>query len=198
LGEGSGANAVADAVASLKLCPLLHTPEFSRKADRLLVNIIGGTDLTLPKVNDLMTAITEQFGRESHIIMGAVIDEDMQNRLEVCVLGTSDMNTRGAMSRRPVATGSRARPVSARSDHGAEAPRMMLSGGAKTGGGGNLSGEMSLEQAAVAAADKIAQEEFGFGEIESRGHFEKTDRNLFDGQDLDVPTYLRRGIKISI
>jgi cell division protein FtsZ len=45
---------------------------------------------------------------------------------------------------------------------------------------------------------KPSQEEFGFGEMESRGHFEKTDRNLFDGQDLDVPTYLRRGIKISL
>jgi len=44
----------------------------------------------------------------------------------------------------------------------------------------------------------VAQEEFGFGEVESRGHFEKTDRNLFDGQDLDVPTYLRKGIKILI
>jgi hypothetical protein len=33
----------------------------------------------------------------------------------------------------------------------------------------------------------------GFGEIESRGHFDKTDRNLFDGQDFDVPTYLRKG-----
>ena len=45
---------------------------------------------------------------------------------------------------------------------------------------------------------KIDQDEFGFGELESRGHFEKTDRNLFDGQDLDVPTYLRKGIKIAI
>ena len=43
-----------------------------------------------------------------------------------------------------------------------------------------------------------AQEEFGFGEVESRGHFEKTDRNLFDGHDLDVPTYLRKGIKIAL
>ena len=49
-----------------------------------------------------------------------------------------------------------------------------------------------------ATAAKIAQEEFGFGEVESRGHFEKTDRNLFDGQDLDVPTYLRKGIKIAV
>jgi len=47
-------------------------------------------------------------------------------------------------------------------------------------------------------AARVAQEEFGFGEVESRGHFEKTDRNLFDGHDLDVPTYLRKGIKISL
>ena len=99
LGEGAGEAAVADAIASLKLCPLLHTPEFSRKADRLLVNIIGGTDLTLPKVNEIMGAITEQFGRDSHIIIGAVIDEACQNRIEVCVLGTSDMGTRGAPAR---------------------------------------------------------------------------------------------------
>ncbi|MES2697429.1 MAG: cell division protein FtsZ, partial [Verrucomicrobiota bacterium] len=103
LGEGQGENAVADTISSLKLCPLLHTPEFSRKADRLLVNILGGADLTLPKVNELMTAITEQFGRDSHIIMGAVIDEDMPGRVEVCVIGTSDMSSRGGVQvRRPV------------------------------------------------------------------------------------------------
>jgi cell division protein FtsZ len=56
----------------------------------------------------------------------------------------------------------------------------------------------AAEAAQAAAAAKAAQEEFGFGELESRGHFEKTDRNLFDGQDLDVPTYLRKGIKITV
>ena len=33
---------------------------------------------------------------------------------------------------------------------------------------------------------------------QSRGFFDKTDRNLFEGQDLDVPTYLRKGIKIAL
>ncbi|MBM3843720.1 MAG: cell division protein FtsZ, partial [Verrucomicrobia bacterium] len=51
---------------------------------------------------------------------------------------------------------------------------------------------------APAAGAPVAQEEFGFGEIETRGQFERTERNLFDGQDLDVPTYLRRGIKVSL
>jgi len=45
-------------------------------------------------------------------------------------------------------------------------------------------------------APRSDQEEFTFGELESRGHFENTDRNLFEGQDLDVPNLPAPGIKI--
>jgi cell division protein FtsZ len=196
LGEGKGENAVADAIASLKLCPLLHTPEFSRKADRLLVNILGGADLTLPKVNELMTAITEQFGRDSHIIMGAVIDENMAGRVEVCIIGTSDMSGRSMPPRRPApAIRGKASPATApRNDTPTATPA------APTAPQAARELELALTglDAKSAQAAKDAQEEFGFGEVESRGHFEKTDRTLFDGQDLDVPTYLRKGIKIVI
>ncbi len=199
LGEGAGENAVADAVASLKLCPLLHTPEFSRKADRLLVNILGGADLTLPKVNELMSAITEQFGRDSHIIMGAVIDEDMPGRVEVCVLGTSDMGGRSVPARRPTVAGRSKAPFAAREEASpapAAAPAALFpAGNEKTKAAVPAAGTAEAKNLQAA---KVAQEEFGFGEVESRGHFEKTDRNLFDGQDLDVPTYLRKGIKIVI
>jgi cell division protein FtsZ len=198
LGDGLGENAVTDAIASLKLCPLLHTPEFSRRADRMLVNIIGGPDLTLPKVNELMTAIAEQFGRESHIIMGAVIDEEMKNRVEICVLGTSDMGGRGAPQRRHTSMPTRVRTVTPRGDvltaPTGELPVAANASADPTG----VAAPTTLEKEAAAAAEKLAQHEFGFGELESRGPFEKTDRNLFDGQDLDVPTYLRKGIKISI
>ncbi|HXQ81210.1 MAG TPA: cell division protein FtsZ [Opitutaceae bacterium] len=179
LAEGAGENAAAEAIASLKLCPLLHTPEFSRKADRLLVNITGGTDLTLPKVNEIMNAIAEQFGRDSHIIMGAVIDEGMQGRVEISVLGASDMGARGSIQRRPLAA--RPRALAPRPEEPAPPQKTA-----------------AAPAAAEAATPKPAQEEFGFGEVESRGQFERTDRNLFDGQDLDVPTYLRKGIKIAI
>jgi cell division protein FtsZ len=194
LGEGAGENAVADAIASLKLCPLLHTPEFSRKADRLLVNITGGADLTLPKVNELMTAITEQFGRDSHIIMGAVIDEAMPGRVEVCVVGTSEMSGRGAPARKPVPI-TRSKTNFAVRAEGSTPPQPAVSAEEFTATAGR--GASGAEEKSEAVA-KVAQEEFGFGEVESRGHFEKTDRNLFDGHDLDVPTYLRKGIKISL
>jgi cell division protein FtsZ len=200
LGEGAGENAVADAIASLKLCPLLHTPEFSRKADRLLVNIIGGTDLTLPKVNELMNAVTEQFGRESHVIMGAVIDEGCQNRLEVCVLGTSDMGGRGAVARRPALARPKAAPARPEMPkEAAETPSDTRTTAAPDPASkAPPAATTTRAEAKAVHAAKAAQDEFGFGEVESRGHFEKTDRNLFDGQDLDVPTYLRKGIKIAI
>jgi len=191
LGEGKGENLIADTINSLKLCPLLHTPEFSRKADRLLVNIVGGADLTLPRVNELMTAITDQFGRDSNIIMGAVIDEDLAGRVEVCIIGTSDMSGRSIPPRRPLPTTRKtatAAPVGARPDvapaHSSAVQSTLL--------------EPVAPKETTAAMAKAAQDEFGFGEVETRGYFEKTERNLFDGQDLDVPTYLRKGIKIAL
>jgi cell division protein FtsZ len=48
----------------------------------------------------------------------------------------------------------------------------------------------------VATAD---QNEFHFVEDhEQRGYFDQTERNFFDGEDLDVPTYLRRGLKVQL
>jgi cell division protein FtsZ len=201
LGSGQGECAVAEAIESLKLCPLLATPEFSRKAERLLVNITGGPDLTLPKVNEIMTAVTEQFGRDSHVIMGAVIDETMSGRVEVCVLGTTDIGSR--VNTRRVIAPARPRPVASPSPATTEseataptvpsempitAPTKAAAKGVKSAG----TPQLSLELSAV----PTQQNEFSFNELESRGYFDKTDRNLFEGQDLDVPTYLRKGVKI--
>ncbi len=197
LGAGTGPDPMGSAIESLKLCPLLATPEFSRKADRLLVNIIGGPDLTLPMVNGIMTSVTEQFGRESHVFMGAVIDEEMAGRIEVCVLGTSDMGGRGTI-RRPVTNTRRSGvvtrdpltplPEPAGRDESAPAAHAAT----------NAPVPKSKSHAEMVDAAKANQDEFTFGEIESRGLFDKTDRNLFEGHDLDVPTYLRKGIKIAL
>jgi cell division protein FtsZ len=130
--------------------------------------------------------------------MGAVIDEDMAGRVEVCVIGTSDMGARGLPARRTVSQAARAKMTLP----GAEGRHELSS---TTSSATGLNSGTTAEQSTARIGElklvhmqKPAQDEFGFGEMESRGHFEKTDRNLFDGQDLDVPTYLRRGIKVSI
>ena len=191
LGRGEGAEAVSEAIASLGSCPLLALPDFARKADRILVNIVGGTDLTLPKVNEIMTAVTEKYGRDSHVIMGAVIDEELQGQVEVCVLGTTDIGGR-VMPRRTAGTsGGRAREVAA------IAPAAMVN--LRTAGEAKDSVALQEDAARAWQRSQASQDEFSFqGAADNRGHFERTDRNLFEGQDLDVPTYLRRGIRIAV
>ncbi len=45
----------------------------------------------------------------------------------------------------------------------------------------------------------VNQDEFTFIDNDAqRGYFEKTDRNEYNDEDLDVPTFMRRGIKIKI
>lgn len=188
LGSGAGDDPVAAALASLDLCPLLATPEHARKADRLLVNIIGGTDLTLPKVNQIMGAVTERYGRESHVIMGAVIDEDLQGRVEICVIGTSDIGGRSPVRRFQVPR-SRARSGPTESEPTPSSATAMPTQPTTT-----------RRSPVHASTPAKSQNEFSFDDAvdDNRGRFERTDRNLFEGQDLDVPTYLRKGIKISV
>lgn len=227
LATGGGADPVADVLENLKLCPLLATPEFARKADRLLVNIVGGTDLSLPKVNEIMSAVTEQFGKEAHVIMGAVIDENCQGRIELSVLGTSDSGSRIYTPRGRSAANSRARAaVNQSSSSETELLPAVSSGGAllkvddssvpagrgalipvvpaapassATSGGffGDVFGTVTRIKKSGPGAP-VAQNEFTFGEHETRGSFEKSDRNLFEGADLDVPTYLRHGLKLHL
>jgi cell division protein FtsZ len=209
LASGAGENPVAEALENLKLCPLLATPEFARKADRLLVNIVGGTDLTLPRVNDIMTAVTEQFGRDAHVVMGAVIDENCQGRVELMVLGASDVNSRVFTPRRAPAARARGTetpfaPAGTRSGNGATEMPLGLgellpvsdSAPAADAPAKSSSADNAFSRAAIRKA--AAQGEFVLGEHETRGSFEKSDRNLFEGQDLDVPTYLRRGLKLHL
>ncbi|AKC81947.1 cell division protein FtsZ [Verrucomicrobia bacterium IMCC26134] len=210
LATGSGSDPVAAALDNLKLCPLLATPEFARKADRLLVNIVGGTDLTLPKVNEIMGAVTEQFGKDAHVIMGAVIDENCQGRVELTVLGTSDNGSRIYAPRRGLAA------ARARAAANVDGPELLAGSHVAPGMSPGIPGEPSAPVATSPGGNffsdvfgtpargkksstaPVAQNEFTFADHETRGTFEKSDRNLYEGADLDVPTYLRNGLKLHL
>jgi len=179
LGSGEGPDAVTRALQDLELCPLLHTPNYTRKADALVVHLIGGTELSLAKVNEILAVVSEKFGGRQQTTVGAVIDENFNGRVEICVLGISDVGARrGFRATRAAHGGGSATPQPAQ----AQAP--------------------ALPASKVKSRERTAaqQEEFTFGgsDDELRGYFEKTDRNMVDGEDLDIPTYLRRGIRVRI
>ncbi len=199
LGVGSGENPSQAALDDLKNCPLLHAPDHARKADRLLVNITGGADLSLTKVNELMSAITEQFGTDAHVVMGAAIDEALQGRVEICVMGVTEVGGRNFVRRTGTTT-----PPLRKAEKPAATTTSIAAGSSATIKTTVVTSEASAPRAKKDPAvhsNKPQQEEFGFqgGEpAENRGAFDKSDRNLFEGQDLDVPTYLRKGIKVAL
>lgn len=200
LGRGEGDDFMQEALNDLALCPLLHTPGFAKRADCLLVNIIGGTDLGIAHVNQIMSAIAEKFGSKEQIVLGAVVDESYQRTVEICVIGATHLagyrperkaarRTAPRVDLAPVDLSEPKQKVRQRddelfavSDSHAKPPVHESKLGKKR--------QTELE---------IDQEEFLFvAEDEQRGFFDNTERNIFDGEDLDVPTYLRRGVRINL
>jgi cell division protein FtsZ len=178
LGRGEGEDFVKEALKDLFLCPLLHLPDSAVCADKLLVNIIGGTDLSIARVNEIMEVVTERFKSSDNTVMGAVIDERMQNTIEICVIGTTDLSGR---KREQIEIG-KASSVGFNDDRLED---------------GQVVHESKLKSKQAKLKADGNQDEFLFiKESQERGFFNNTEKNMYNDQDLDVPTYHRKGLKI--
>lgn len=177
-GYGKGENALEAALKDLEKCPLLHLPDTGliKDTDQLILNLTGGPDMTMATINKAMQVVHEKFGCRNSIIMGASIDGSFYNQLRITIMGT----VRGT----GITKGYAPVPAASIPPNGPVAPP--------------LKPAESFEFPDDKTLTKRQQEEFAFpGQEENRGLFERTQRNLYEGIDLDIPTYLRRGIKFS-
>lgn len=86
IGQATGENRAADAARKAISSPLLETS--IEGARGVLLNITGGTNLTLFEVNEAAGIISEAADPEANIIFGAVIDEDLKEEIRVTVIAT--------------------------------------------------------------------------------------------------------------
>jgi len=204
IGTGSGENNVVDALDDLFLCPLLHGPEFSRRADNLLVHITGGPDLSISKVNRIMESLSERFGCHQNLALGAMIDDSLHQALEICVLGTTSLSNKGYPKPPAAAVSQNSIPDPADDPRSNSRDRTEKRHGAVSGKESAINPHSAPvhESKLNSARGKKKlwdQNEFEFlADEEQRGFFDKTERNYYDGEDLDVPTYMRRGIRIQL
>lgn len=180
----NGGNYVQAALDDLFICPLLHLGDRPAHLDHILVNLIGGADLSISKVNEIMMKVSKRFGSREDIIFGAVIDESRNQSLELCILGKANMEEAGKPG--PEQT-----------------PKKIVENGLEieTQISQDTGAQRPVHRSKLGQKSKIKtdQNEFTFIEDDAqRGYFDKTDRNEYNGEDLDVPTYFRRGIKIKI
>ncbi len=82
-GDGRAQKAAADAIAS----PLLENIDLSG-ARGLLVNVTAGMDLTIGEFDEVGNTIKELASEEANVVVGTVIDPDMQNELRVTIVAT--------------------------------------------------------------------------------------------------------------
>lgn len=186
-GSATGGDFVQDALEELFLCPLLHMGDRPANLDRILVNIIGGADLGIAKVNVIMSQVTKRFGSREDIVFGAVIDEARRESLEICILAKAELELAPETVPNPMetnrerATDSEGLGLESQIAMENKPPRAVH--------------QSKLRKKKPAATN---QDEFKFDTEAQRGYFDKTERNLYKDEDLDVPTYLRRGIKIKL
>jgi len=87
VGVAQGENRALEAAQQAISSPLLEDVSISG-AKGVLVNITGGSDLTLYDINDATTVIYEAAGGDANIIFGAVINPDLTDELQVTVIAT--------------------------------------------------------------------------------------------------------------
>lgn len=87
VGVGTGEHRAVEAAQQAISSPLLEEVSIDG-ARSVLVNITGGSNLTLMDVADATTVITEAAGEEAEVIFGAVIDKSIDDEVRVTVIAT--------------------------------------------------------------------------------------------------------------
>lgn len=165
-GEATGPDRLKDAMKALMDNPLFDGNDALARADGVLVSILGGPELTLSDVQRAVEPIS-RVAQRAHIIMGAAIDESHADRLSVTVIAAHGNTAKRVAPGTTVRTPARPQPQPA----------------------------ASPKPVSAADAGKPKQETLDLENI-SRGRFDKGEPTIYDGEDLDYPTFLRRGISL--
>jgi len=109
IGVGSGENRAIEAAEQAISSPLLE--ETITGAKGVILNVTGGSDLTLYEVNDAAEVIYNAVDPEANIIFGAVIDEKLQGDVVITVIATGfKPSEKRFTSEEPAEIGRPARP----------------------------------------------------------------------------------------
>ncbi len=86
IGHGRGENRATEAAKEAMASPLIDVP--IEGATRVLLNITGGTDLTIQEVQDSADFIGKMVDPEANIIFGMVTDPKMEDEVRITVIAT--------------------------------------------------------------------------------------------------------------
>jgi cell division protein FtsZ len=201
--EAQGENRSREVMEKLLSHPMLEEGVLLTESASVLICIAGGPGLTMTEVNRIMEQVNRQCD-QSHLILGAVVDPELGDRLSVTLVASRDgfvePTGRGAeAANRDSAGASEGVDPFGSSEESNRPPARLVPPAPiltpekaeqlftrqASGGSRFRRGSSRMKQAQLAL------------EIVSRGRFEKSEPTIHQGQDLDMPTYIRRGVALN-
>jgi cell division protein FtsZ len=167
--EATGAGRAREVVENILAHPLLDEGRALAESDAVLVSLTAGKDLSMSEINRVIDQVKRQCSH-AQIIMGAAIDETMKDKLCVTVIAARQ----NAAPTNPFAR-------------------------TETHTAGAAAGTREVVVARVPkrkGSAKPVQTQLPLT-IVSRGRFDKSEPTKHNGEDLDVPTFLRRGVPLN-
>jgi cell division protein FtsZ len=195
--EATGPTRSREVMDKLLAHPMLDGGQILGESDAVLVSLMGGPDLTMAEVNRVMEQINRQC-EHTQVVMGAVVDEAFRERLAVTLIAAR-----------------RTDDASPGADTPADAEQLGTQLLGTTSGA--RPGSRFLPPAPTLAPDQVEQlfaRQTGRPargrknssrllqsqlplDIVSKGRFDKSEPTIHKGEDLDVPTYVRRGVALN-
>jgi cell division protein FtsZ len=204
--DAAGTTRSRDAAEKLLAHPMLDGGAALADADAVLVSILGGPDMTMAEVDRVMQQINQQCP-QAKVVMGAAVDEALRERLSVTVIvtrhschvparqGANESSGRSDTEDEPQEFGTEllhsipakrpaARLVPPLPSLTVEQREAII---AKHAGKGAVHRKK---------APRLRQTQLPL-EIVTKGRFDRTEPTVHKGEDLDLPTYVRRGIALN-
>ena len=180
------------------------------EAERVLVGVTGGASLAMAEINEVMRIIQETFG-QAHVSMGAGLDATLGGRIEVvliasassrkvpaavetCILeATAEDRNDGTRDGLELGFPEVSEPVVSHSSNRLLAPPPEMTQEQAKSIMNQRSGKVGRIKQAI---PRLLQGQLPL-QIVSKGRFEKSEPTIHHGEDLDVPTFLRRGMPLN-
>jgi cell division protein FtsZ len=224
-GESDSDNRAHEALTQALKNPLMDRGRMLADATHVLVQVAGGPGMTLSEVEILMQQLGRHVSDQTQILFGAVVDARLGDRLSVTVISSLSAEDESVLMQTPPAPSSTSTVSPAREPEiqreepavevrpleetvpfeepiAAEAAPLATPISIEPPATPTRNGEpehaMSTQEEKRPAEKSVtsAKQEVLQFEPVTRGRFEKSEPTIIEGEDLDVPTYLRKHIKV--
>ena len=213
--DARGEHRAREVIGKLLASPLLEGGMILNEAQAVLVSIVAGADLTMAEVHRVMSQISRAC-ENAQIIMGAAVEPDFGDRLSVTVIATrrgrGEAEAHRPCGPSPVSRVAEAGPLESpvpveespafdseffeKSQPARPASRYVAPPPELTA---DKKEQLLAQQNGKACRKPRSKMRQGVLplEIVSKGRFVKSEPTIHRGEDLDVPTYIRRGVPLN-